>query len=826
MVDEHELSSRLSFARRHRLLIDASLNAIVVFDDRSQILLVNSAAESLFGYAQGELSDQLFEAIIPHALTIIEQTELFKNFNDAIPVVRYELSGLRKDQTKITLDVGFTCTVLDGLTVAIASVNNIGNSESELSLMSHAAKLEITQLTEQLESKRIELEKSQHKAEDSKRALAQTVLEFKALAETVPAIVWTTNSEGQVDYINANWEKYTGHPVDSANDMGWASAVLPEDQERALRHWVDCCKNVRPYKQEFQLIAKDGTYRWYLSQGAPLLDHHGKVLKWFGICSDIDDQKRLLSELAEALEKANEATRLKSVFLANMSHEIRTPMNGIIGLSHVLLKTNLDSTQRMYVENLRQGSKTLLAVLNDILDLSKMEAGHVKLEMNDFSLVQVVESICDLFTATARPKGLSLMANIDQQIPSTLRGDSARLRQILTNLTSNAIKFSDRGEVVIRADVESIISNIYNLRFSVSDQGIGLSQEEQAKLFQPFAQADDSISRKYGGTGLGLSICKRLVELMGGTISVESVPEKGSNFSFTVALKKSDESPIALGGQKLHHVRALLVHQDSQERQIILGYMENWGLRTAVTNSLAEALISLRQASAAGAPFDIAIIDVEMAQAAGVELVEATRNCRTISDTKLILLVDCETPAFLSSALDFSCIALLTKPVRQSAMLESILRIMQASQTSTSKSVQELTSSPSDNSAKRKALILVAEDHPLNQKVAQLYLDELGFPAHIVSNGGEAIEAVANTEYSLVLMDCQMPEIDGFSATRAIREAEKLSNKHIPIIAMTAHSMSGDRERCLEVGMDDYIAKPVEPEHLRKLLEKWLPVTQ
>jgi len=527
-------------------------------------------------------------------------------------------------------------------------------------------------------------------------------------------------------------------------------------------------------------------------------------------------------QLADASEQAKVASRLKSEFLANMSHEIRTPMNAIIGLCNVLLRTGLHPRQNEYAGNIKDSANALLTVINDILDFSKIEAGRLDLEIVDFDLVKIVESMCELLATSARAKQLALMAYIDPNLPKQLRGDPERLRQVLLNLTSNAIKFSEHGAIVVRAELESLESNVAHVRFSVVDQGVGLSPSEQARLFQPFVQADGSISRRFGGTGLGLSISKRIVELMNGEIGVESIKDSGSTFWFSIPLECRSEYPSLSLKAELTGVRVLIVDDEPNARTILRDYILSWGMKDGLAVSARDALKALRQAYVDGDPFKIAIIDFMMPSQNGADLSKEILSDPAISQTHLILLTAFDAPGLGLQAMELGFSAYLTKPVRQSQLLDCVVNVLSGAQ-AIGRSAADAKLIVRESDAMRDELILVAEDFAINQQVAQLYLDEMGFASHVVSNGAKAIEAVATNQYALVLMDCQMPEMDGYAATAAIRSVEAASGRHTPIVAMTAHAMGGDRERCLAAGMDDYISKPVEPDELRKILKRWLP---
>ena len=557
-------------------------------------------------------------------------------------------------------------------------------------------------------------------------------------------------------------------------------------------------------------------------------DEASEVAYAFNLLMEKVDRSDL--EIKAALAEVEEANRAKSEFLANMSHEIRTPMNGILGMADLLSRSELPARETRFVETIYQSARTLLEMINDILDFSRIEAGKFDLDCVGFLPRSTIGDVIDLLADSGQQKGLEVVYFISEDIPNQLRGDANRLRQVLFNLIGNAIKFTERGEVSLRVTQTEEDENTHSLQFVVVDTGIGIDPRVQNQLFEPFRQADGSITRNFGGTGLGLAISKQIVHLMGGTIGVASTPGKGSKFWFTVPFAKCEGEAIAQlpsNQYDLTGVRALVVDDNATNREILNEYLTIWGMSVVEAEGGPQALSLLREGMRKGERYDLAILDMMMPGMSGIDLARLIKGDADLTDLPMIMLTSINWEGDRGEARKAGITTFLTKPTRASELYDELAKVLTKPREGLAPEEERHAEHTATVSGKRRFChrILLAEDNFVNQEVAKEFLKELGCEIETVTTGKAALTALQRSTYDLVLMDCQMPEMDGLEATKLIREKERLAGeeKRTPIVALTANAFEKDREECLASGMDDYLSKPYRQEDLAAKLARWLP---
>jgi len=663
--------------------------------------------------------------------------------------------------------------------------------------------------------------------EAAEGALRVSEERYRSLIDTASDIIYRVDPEGRFTFVNPVATRVMSRTGEELVGLHFLELVDTAARPAVARFYADQVEQRIAHTYfEFPAIAGNGSTIW-IGQNVRLLLDGSSVTGLQAVARDITERKRVDADLAKARDAALESDRLKSEFVANVSHELRTPMNGILGLTELLLETELTPEQRDHAATVRECGETLLVLLNDILDLSKVAAGKLEIQAVAFEPRRLVQQTADLFAERARRKGVDLVCLVRHDVPDTVLGDPGRVRQVLTNLLGNAVKFTERGEITVRVTTEQPADAGSLLRIEVMDTGIGVSPDAQAQLFQPFVQADGSITRKYGGTGLGLVISRQLAGLMGGDMGMRSEPGAGSSFWFTIrvtpvaAQVRRDSSPAGL-----HGLRVLALDDSGSSRQRLRELLEGWEMHVTDAGSSDEALCALKGAAAGAQPFDVVLVNLRSPHTGVLAFAEAAHGAGIVPLPRMILISGRGQPGDAYRASELGASAYLTQPISQSDLFDCLATVMDAASAEVSPDAEPAPLITRYTIEKRqdrmKEPLLVVEDNPVNQKVMVGFLRKLGYRADVANDGLEALHALQRTSYRVVLMDSQMPQMDGFATTAEIRRRERDARRTI-VVAVTAHAMKGERERCLAAGMDDYISKPVSLDRLSAVLERWLP---
>ncbi len=799
---------RAAYNRLESVINAAKLISIISLDLQGIITVFNSGAERMLGYTASEMVGKQ-SPVIFHLPSEVEERarSLSEHFGRPVTGVDVFVGLARENEYE---EREWTYVRRDGGHLIVSIVTTAVQDASGKITGYLGCAQDIT-LRREAESKLLSL------------------TERLSLATDVAALgVWEWDVAKNAMTWDATMAQIYGFSLATTDPYKqWSSSVYPDDLAAAEGALKKVMEDKGRASVEFRIIRPDGAMRHLAAAEGVVLDEKGSVSRIIGINIDITDRKQFQADLQRAKEDAEAANRAKSEFLANMSHEIRTPMNGILGMTELVLDSELNEEQREYLATVKTSADSLLTVINDILDFSKIEAGKIDIESLDFNLHDTLETTLKTLALRAHEKGLELVCEIAPEVPEAVRGDASRLRQVIVNLLGNAIKFTQEGEVALNVQLESKEMNDCIVHFTVSDTGIGIAREKLGMIFDPFSQADSSTTRHYGGTGLGLTISTRLIEKMGGIVWVESEIGRGTQFHFTIRLGAAEGQGIVIGTiappETLRGVKVLIVDDNRTNRRILEGMLKHWDMKSTSVAGGEEALKQLSAAWGAKEPFGLILMDMHMPEMDGFGLVERIRQRPELSTATIMMLTSAGHRGDGERCKKLGVSAYLLKPIRQSELREAIARVLGAREQTGAIPLVTRYSLADAHEPGASLQVLVAEDNAVNQLLVRRMLEKRGHRVTVVNNGREALAATEEGNYDLVLMDVQMPEMDGIEATLAIREKEKRRDdgSHQAIVAVTAHAMKGDEERCKAAGMDDYLTKPIRPQELGNLLERY-----
>jgi two-component system sensor histidine kinase/response regulator len=777
--------------RRFRVFVDHASDAFFLFNDQHVILDVNNQACKSLGYAREQLMGMTPLDFDPDS-TPDRLEELKRKLDDEQPMA-FESRHRRSDGAVFPVEIRGQAFWEGGRRFTVALARDV---------------------TDRMRAE---------------AALRESEERFRGTFENAAVGIAHKDLEGRFLRVNQTFCEIVGYYHDELLSKRWQEITHPDDLATSQSHYRPLLSGESSsFSLEKRYVRKDHSLVWVDISVSLQRDEAGSPAYAIVVIQDISERKRLEDELRKAKETAEAANRAKDEFLANVSHEIRTPMNAILGMTELALDTPLNEAQRQYLKTVKSAADNLLGIINDLLDFSKIEAGKLALDPADFFLRATLGDTLRTLAIRAHKKGLELVSHVQPDVPDALIGDAGRLRQVLLNLVGNAIKFTEEGEVVVRVEVASDLATAgdVGLRFTVRDTGIGIPSEKQESIFRAFEQEDASTTRRYGGTGLGLTIAARLVTLMGGTITVESQPGRGSSFAFTARLGLQLHPPQPVAARPpvlLYNLRVLIVDDNATNRQILEEWLRGWQMEPVARGDGFTALDALWHGAANGKPYALVLLDSRMPDTGGLTLAATIRERAELSATRVILLTSGDLPGDLARFRELRIDAHLLKPVQQEELLETIYRVMNRTQGSAPKvvgpaPVQDLPPAPVP--VVTPLHVLVAEDNEFNAQLLTQLLARQGHDVRLASNGREALAVLGGGTFDLLLLDVHMPELDGFQVVRTIREREQTTGGHLPIIALTARSRTEDRERCLAAGMDEFLSKPVRPADLWTAIDR------
>jgi PAS domain S-box-containing protein len=794
---EEHLRSKTAFLEAQA---DSTVEGVLVVDDRGQRIMHNHRLVELLSIPPEILTDKSDLTMLTHVVALVKEPDFF------LTRINYLDDHVREtSRDEIEFKNG---TILDRYSSPV--VGKDGKYYGRI--------WTFRDITERKEN------------ETTLRAAQE---KFQQLAENIREVFWMMDPVSyDILYVSPAYEEVWGRSCEGVylNSMEWAEAIHPDDQQQAHLTFARQVLG-EPVESEYRIRTPEGCEKWISDRAFPVRDQDGRLIRVVGIATEITERKRYQQDLIHAREAAEAANRTKSEFLANMSHEIRTPMNGIIGMTDLALDTELSREQRDYLNTVKTSAASLLSLINDILDFSKIEVGKLEIENIEFSLRDQLEETISILSVSAHQKGLELTCHIPPEVPDDVLGDPTRVNQIVVNLVGNAVKFTSVGEIVVKVEIESRSEDQGVFHFSVIDTGAGIPFDKQRLIFEAFTQSDNSMSRKYGGTGLGLSISSKLVELLGGRIWVESQTGHGSTFHFTVLFglqKRSSHELPPVDLELLRDISVLIVDDNATNRTVLRETLTQWHMKADEAKGGTQAIELLQAAKNAKHPYRLVLLDRQMAGVDGFDVAAQIQQDRGLAEAVVVMLTSGSLKDDVARSNELGVKAYLLKPIKRADLLEAIkLALIGPLET-----VKHSAATIAVAANQRHFKILLAEDNLVNQKVATRFLEKQGHTVFVADSGTKALEAWRQQTFDLILMDVQMPEMDGLEATAMIRQQEVVRNleqlieQHIPIIAMTAHAMVGDRDRCIAAGMNDYVSKPIRASDLFAAIDRVMDAPQ
>jgi two-component system sensor histidine kinase/response regulator len=824
---------------RSRAILENIEDGYYEVDIAGNLTFFNDSLCKIYGYTSEELMGMNNREYMTQE-TAKKTYQIFNRvYSTGEPAKIFDWEFIKKDRTTVYVEISVSL-IKDsegqavGFRGIVREITERKRAEESLRYIQADLEKRVQERTSELLTANKGLTQEIEVRKHTEELLKKSEERYKLLAENVTDVIWTIDVNQHITYVSPSITDLLGYGVDESLGQNMKNTMTQESRKHyeAITHKVRNRLQDNGYKpfdlpsMEFEMLRRDGTQIWVEARVTFLTDHKGLVIGLLGVTRNIAERKRMEEELRRAKAEAEAATIAKSEFLASMSHEIRTPMNAITGFSDMLLDTHLDKAQIFYAKTIKSSGDALLSLLNDILDISKIEARRLDLETIEFDPELLAYDVCELMRPKIESKDIEILCRIGDNLPSYIEGDPLRLRQVLTNLMGNAVKFTEVGEVELSLDVDGTTGDRVKLHASIRDTGIGISNEKLDTIFDPFQQADNSTTRTFGGTGLGLTICKQIANLMDGDVWAESEVNKGSTFHFSGWFKKTeDKEAKRFTGKSLSGKKVLIVDDNQTNLDILTHTLESFGMNVVGLRKAEDVISTLKEALGTGNLFDLCISDIQMPGMSGFKIAEQIRGAKYPFSNLTLLALSSAMERDAKKCEESGFDGFLSKPLQRKKLFQMLNRLMGESEDEgkedetirheikTQYSVRE--------DMKHSVRILLVEDNPINQKLAKMMLNKAGYQVEVAHDGKEAVEKykTSPSDFDLIFMDVQMPRMDGMEATKTIR-GEGFDS--IPIIAMTAHAMKGDRERCLEVGMDDYISKPIKRELVFEILDKWV----